>query len=162
MTDCEMCGKKDATFNVKVEETTMTVCSNCAKYGQAVQKPRSGFNSFSKSFSQNKNEEKVVANLGQQVKTLRREKGLNPEELANKVNERESIILKIESGSFRPSIKLANKLGKFFQKKFVSREDTSAKETKEQVSHKEQVFEKKEKHRSLTMGDLLSQAMKKK
>lgn len=159
MVDCEMCGKKDANIKAKVEGTTMTVCSSCAKFGEVVQTSKRGkfFNRNNSSFRKEDSEEKVISNISQEVKRLRREKNITPEELAKQVNEKESIILKIESGSFRPSIKLANKLGKFFHTRFVR---------KEQPAQQEQTQEKEEqnsqKHRSLTMGDILAQAMKKK
>ncbi|MFP4523054.1 MAG: helix-turn-helix domain-containing protein [Candidatus Woesearchaeota archaeon] len=161
MVDCEMCGKKNAKIKAKVEGTTMTVCLECSKFGDVVHKSRkknnvSSTNSF---YKKEQNEERVITNISQEIKRLRQEKNITPEELAKKVNEKESIILKIESGSFQPSIKLANKLGKFFQKRFVNKETDQTHQLSE-----EQKDQKKsnQRHEPLTMGDLLSKAMKKK
>ena len=68
---------------------------------------------------------------------------MKQEELAKKINEKESRLHKIESGHFTPSLRLARKLEKFLKITLVEQvaEDTSPLE--------------KSKSESLTLGDFI-------
>jgi len=68
---------------------------------------------------------------------------LKQEEFAKKLNEKESLIQKIESGHFEPSIGLAKKIGRFLKIKLV--------EEYEEV-HEKQV---RSKTGSFTIGDII-------
>jgi putative transcription factor len=162
MVDCEMCGAKQANNKVKVEGTIMTVCSNCERFGEKIIEPK-----FQKNFNNifNKktfeNTEEVKRNISELVKNARRNKGLSPELLAKALHEKESIILKIESGNFTPSISLAKKIGKFLEINLIEK-NSGASNASQDEDNKKNVSNNSQKAEPLTMGDLLEKALKKK
>ena len=120
MVDCEMCGKSiDKPVKVIVEGTSMTVCSQCAAYGRRLEDPKTRHTNMTTRRPQRVFESPdtnlfVVSNYGPLVKLAREKKGLKQEQVAKSLNEKESIIHKIESGNFKPSLKLAKKIERFF------------------------------------------------
>ena len=120
MVDCDMCGKKDISpVKVKLEGTVMSVCSQCASYGQRLADPEKRVSNFTSHRPRVKREDPnankfVVKNYGPLIKQARESKNLKQEQVAKSLNEKESIIHKIESGHFKPSFALARKLEKFF------------------------------------------------
>jgi len=104
MTDCEMCGKKlQVAQKVKIEGTIMNVCSNCAQYGEVLAKPRTTF--AKKGFTQIKqrtkenpdNKRMIVRQYGARIKEAREKRKLKQEDFAKQINEKESLIHKVES-----------------------------------------------------------------
>lgn len=123
---CEMCGSKEAEFETEVEGAVLKLCSSCSRYGKVVRriqpwqskttaKKRAGKPSVSQGPGQTVQEESVfiiTPTYAQKIKKKREALGLKQIELAKKLNERESLLSKVESGSVEPSIKLARKLEK--------------------------------------------------
>ena len=56
--------------------------------------------------------EMIVSNYAEIIRKKRKELGLKQEDFAKKLSEKESIIHKLETGEFKPSIKMAKKLEK--------------------------------------------------
>jgi putative transcription factor len=120
MNGCEMCGKMEDLFRVKIEGSLILACKRCSKFGTVL----SGFEpivekEIEKPRTYVENEEKVVDNFSDIIRKEREKLGLKQGELAQKLNEKESVIHKIENGHMVLSLKLANKLGKFFGVKLV-------------------------------------------
>ena len=89
--------------------------------------------------------EKIIAdNYGERVRNRRREMNLTQEELAKKINEKKSIIVKIENQDIRPSDKLIATLERML--------GISLKETIEEVDVQP---EKEAFSRSMTLGDFV-------
>jgi putative transcription factor len=162
MVDCEMCGAKKANSKVKIEKTIMTVCNKCEKYGEKLETPNMRNTAKSEKYNnyQDKNikEELLIETFAKDIKNARRNKNMSPEELAKKLNEKESIILKIEAGNFRPRIDLAKKIGLFLGIKLVEKKSL----TTEDDSIKNMLNKNEKGSQGLTMGDLLNKAMKRK
>ena len=147
---CDLCGKEEELFRVKIEGSVIQVCKNCSKYGEVlVSLDRGNVEpkiKISKKFFES--EEKIEVVVKDFSKILRRERekrGLNQEELAKKVNEKLSVIHKLENGHMEPSLELAKKLGKFFGVKLVKEENSKMEKEEE---------EDKIERRNLTLGDL--------
>ena len=87
--------------------------------------------------------EMVVNDYAERIRKKREHLRLKQEEFAKKMNEKESLIQKIESGHFEPSINLAKKIGRFLKIRLVE-------DYKE--SHEKQT---KTKTNSFTIGDLI-------
>lgn len=119
-----MCGREAPLRSVLVEGTRMAVCPNCAKFGVEVAghatevtgrsritqgieeraaraKPKDIFQA---------SELELVEDFGKRVREARQRKGLTQEELARKLNERQSILSRVEAGTQRPAEDLARRL----------------------------------------------------
>ena len=113
MSYCEFCGKEGELVGAFVESVKFNVCSNCKKHGKVVEEIAS--KKFEKKDIRREEVIYVVLdNSGELIKLAREKKGFTQHDLAIKLNEKESIIAKIEQGSLKPSIDLAKKLEKFF------------------------------------------------
>lgn len=118
---CEMCGKESKTeplLKTMIEGTTLVVCKACAKFGQVVHVVRSAVKTVErkqivKPTAPTQEEiETIVEDAGERVRKAREKKDLRQVDLGRMLAEKESIIQKIETGSFTPNIALARKLEK--------------------------------------------------
>jgi putative transcription factor len=118
------------------------VCESCAKFGKAI---------FVKQNLQNVKPIKkditeiislVNSNYPIIVKNAREKQGLKQEELAKKIDEKTSLIHKVETGSMQPTILLAKKLEKVLNIKLIEVYE----ETHETLNFK---------NSDLTIGDLI-------
>ncbi|HXY46827.1 MAG TPA: multiprotein bridging factor aMBF1 [Thermoplasmata archaeon] len=131
---CEMCGKDVvATSRVRIEGTVLPVCPDCAKFGQPVdpapvslssalsaKTPTPGARGARIGGARRRLEERdlyqeigeleLAPDWARRVRLAREARVWTPEELGKKLNEKKSIVLKIESGNFHPSDELVRKL----------------------------------------------------
>jgi len=135
---CEMCGKEvPATSRVRIEGTVLALCPACAHFGEpidpvpvAVSAPSGS--SFARSpapapaagaritaprrrleerdLYQEIGELELAPDWGRRVRIAREARNWTPEELGKKLNEKKSVVLKIEAGSFHPPDALVRKL----------------------------------------------------
>jgi len=125
--DCPICGGKiwGKGQKVLIEGAKMTVCQSCAQYGKKViskTKPSSiGTISIikqknSKSKSSNKTSStlepsiEIVSDYSKRIRNARTQNNLTQEQFAQKLNEKPSLIRRIESGKVEPDLKLAKKI----------------------------------------------------
>ena len=147
---CEMCGAETSLFKALIEGTELKVCSNCAKFGKIKGKVRQPETS-KKAKKEIKEEEEpevietIVPGYSGRVKKARESAGLKQEELAKKLNEKESIIHKIETGHYEPDIALAKKLERFFKIALVE-EQKVEKQEKQKTAFSAEGF---------TIGDII-------
>lgn len=109
-----MCGASGYLLTVDVEGVELKVCKNCSKYGtqkksSLSQRPSS---SFRQSQKLDKPQFKVVNNYSKLLLQSRQDKGMSQEDFAKFINERESVVAKWESGSLKPRVDIARKVGK--------------------------------------------------
>lgn len=126
---CELCGK-DVTFckKVMIEGVLLEVCAECAKFGTEAKK-RQPTEAGPRPIIEQRLErrerrfkpkdvyteggvEELVEDFPARIRNARASKGMTQKELAMKLNEKQTIISKIESGSMRPDDKLIRKLQK--------------------------------------------------
>ncbi len=81
--------------------------------------PESGFKSKSLPKLEEAETDFLVEGFGQAIKRARDQRQWHQRELAQKLNEKESIISKIETGKFEPDAKLARKLEKLLGIKLI-------------------------------------------
>jgi putative transcription factor len=131
---CEMCGKDvPSTSRIRLERTVLNLCPDCARFGRPVdpvpaavapplrasRPPVGGGASRSGSSGRRLEERDLYQDIGEmelapdwfrRVRVAREARTWTPEDLGKKLNEKKSIVLKIESGSFRPPDELVRKI----------------------------------------------------
>ena len=116
--NCELCGKGRELALVLVENSEMKVCSDCAKFGKVLREIKE-VEEEEKKVEEEEFVEGIVEDYSKLIKDKREKMGLKQEELARKLNLKESIIHKIETGSIEPSIETARKFENFLRIKLI-------------------------------------------
>ncbi len=122
---CEMCGRDTKLFCTQIESTVLKVCQNCAKYGKVIS-PVSAAQpkivQLKKEQPQNPPEPEyaIVPDYAVRIKSKREQLGWKQEELAKKLNEKISILHKIETGHLEPTLEVARKIEKLLEIKLVT------------------------------------------
>jgi len=141
---CDVCGKDEPLSEALVEGSRLRVCKNCGRFGKVLSTPQP----LKKQQSFQKKEEvliDVVVDYAKKIRDTREKLGLTQKEFAKKINEKETIVSKIENGTLKPSLDLAKKLEHELKIKLLE-------EVKEEAYTKE-----KNKSATLTIGDILEQ-----
>src|SRR3989344_4021180 len=125
--NCELCGKEAQLFPTTIEGTELEVCATCGNFGNVHLKrspppPAPQKISLPEELEAN---EVMTENFAAIIKQAREKLGLKQAELAEKLNEKASIIHKIETG-VEPSIALARKLERFLHVKLVSKAEEAS------------------------------------
>ena len=137
--ECEICGKEVPEHNpirAKIEGSVMVVCKECSKLG-TIQKapPKPKFRQQNKSKKQknntrNKNysrrdepSEELIEDFEIEIRKARESKNWKREDLGKKINERVSVITRIETGKMTPDVKLTKKLERALDIKLLEKVD---------------------------------------
>lgn len=136
---CEMCGKEvPLTSRVRLEHSVLSLCPDCARFGTpvdpipapAVAAPtaarfRAGMGVTSPSGPRRRLEERdlyqeigemeLAPDWNKRIRVARESRQWTPEVLGKKLNEKKSVVLKIETGSFRPPDALVRKIEHLLQ-----------------------------------------------
>ncbi len=126
---CEMCGREMAHLKrVSVEGSLLMVCEACARFGKEVSPapaPRPVLGAAPevavrlearrrrmtpRDIYEQQGEEDLLPNFGDIIRKSREGKGWKREDLGKKINERVSIIEKLEKGQMRPPDELLKRL----------------------------------------------------
>ena len=138
---CDLCGKDTELFTTNVEGSVLNVCQPCSGYGSVIAqaKPRA-----SRTIQPEPSTPTLLSNLNTIIRKAREARNLTQKELAALLQERESLIQKVENG-FEPSMALATKLEKTLHIKLIA--DDSSEEYQQQPSNNN--------GGALTIGDLI-------
>ncbi|MEM3865877.1 MAG: multiprotein bridging factor aMBF1 [Candidatus Bathyarchaeia archaeon] len=154
--NCEICGKEilGKPYNKVVEGVKMVLCEKCASYGEAyfqpvtltklstpvkvVTKPKTSKSIINKEYL----ELEVVPDYFMKIKSTREKIGLTQEEFAKKLNEKLSVIQKIEVGKIIPDINLAKKIESLLKIKLLT------------PTQEEKIISKTVEKPTLTLGNL--------
>jgi len=147
--NCEICGSEGVLFKTLIEGSELKVCRECSKYGKVIspveteteKKQRKEYRVTT--FPEKELVQVIVQDYPEKIRKKREELGLKQEEFAKKINEKESMIHKIETGQFEPGIMLARKIEKFLRISLV-----------EQYEEEHKTPEKS-KTTTFTIGDLI-------
>jgi len=136
MAQCEMCGKEvSSPKTVKIEGAEIDVCDDCADFGTEVKTESSGTTSTKYSTSSSSSSsgnssssssggssggrrrrdmfdemEELAGDYDDRIRKARESEGLSQEELADDLNEKASVIRKLERGDSLPSDDVREKL----------------------------------------------------
>ncbi|WP_435349406.1 multiprotein bridging factor aMBF1 [Haloarchaeobius sp. HRN-SO-5] len=142
MVQCEMCGAETGSpKTIKVEGAELDVCDNCADFGTEVKTQQSSSTSTKYSTSSSGSSassgqsggssgsggssstrrrsdmfddmDELAQDYDQRIRRAREERGLSQSDLANELNEKASLIRKLERGETLPSDRVQSKLEKF-------------------------------------------------
>jgi len=148
--NCDLCGKvEESLARALIEGVELDVCRACSRFGKIVTpvrrpSPKEQHRQFQK--REAPKEEKIellVENYAEIIKKKRESLGMQQKDFAVKIGEKDSIVHKIETGSFVPQLSLARKIEKFLGVRIVE-EHT---ETHEESRHK--------KEEGFTLGDFI-------
>ena len=156
---CEVCGHKiyGSPIRAVIEGAKLTVCSECAKHGKIIyeepaprQAPaRKPFTPIPAKRQPPKatvdTTREIVEGYGSKIRQAREKLGLSHEELGKKINEKASVLRKIETGKMTPNNQLVTKLEYTLKIKLL------VPVSEEKVT---QQFPKVQ-NRELTLGDLI-------
>ena len=150
--NCDLCGKVEENIvRALIEGVELEVCPVCSKFGKIIApvkrySAKEQHKMFEKQSIVQEKEEKVellVEGYDDIIKKRREIMGLSQKDFANKINEKESIIHKIETGVFIPQLALAKKLEKALGIKLI-----------EEYEEKHEAY-KKRKEDGFTLGDFI-------
>ena len=124
---CEVCGGKiyGKSLRAEIEGAKLTVCIECSKHGKIIKtneidyrqkSPKKEFSSIT--FVQKKKTfrprveitQEVVEGYDSKIRAAREKLGLTHEELGKKINEKASVLSKLETGKMSPNNMLVTKL----------------------------------------------------
>ncbi len=113
MPACEMCGVEKKLLTTLIEGVELKVCKKCSSFGTIVKKPVIKKKQIIK---EKKPEREVIQVIREDYPKIIREKrerlGLKQKEFAKFLAERESLIHKMEAGTYTPSLDMARKMEK--------------------------------------------------
>ncbi len=134
-------------FLTEIEGSKIEVCESCGKYGNLIEevKPKQRAESVFVKREMSKLEEPediLKQNYGKLIMQARQKMGLERKKFSMKINEKESIIKRVESQQMTPDEKLQKKIENFLEIKLT------------------EVYEKKKLNKgptksSLTLGDIV-------
>jgi len=136
--ECPICGGIiwGKGQKVLIEGAKITVCQSCAQYGKKVQDKPKMYEVKKPSYMKQKSPTKkpisrkdnidgieVVPDFANRIRKARNANGLNQDQFAQKLNEKPSLIRRIEAGKVEPTIKLAKKIEQVYQIKLLKKMD---------------------------------------
>jgi putative transcription factor len=161
---CEVCGRKiyGKPYRVIIEEAKLTVCTECSKHGKIIweeePQPKTTMPKTQTAVPPLKIQSKkpvattvdttqeLVENFHIKIRQAREKLGISHEDLGKKINEKVSLLRKIETGKMTPDNLLVTKLEHTLKIKLL------APTSEEKIS---QLKIPKSASRELTLGDLI-------
>ncbi|MFX1319449.1 MAG: multiprotein bridging factor aMBF1 [Promethearchaeota archaeon] len=131
MPTCEICGREcHSTREIALEGAHLHVCNRCAELGKPVQQKKPVYQPSSELKRrpvhiprevrpgpprESRHELVPVENFTKLIRKAREQRGMAQKDVARALNERTSVITKVESGKMAPTISLARKLERLFK-----------------------------------------------
>jgi len=122
MPSCEICGNGPAEIKIKINNTILSVCQLCAKYGTIIEDNKTkSQKAIPKPVQQQENaEEMLLDNFGKIIERARLEKGLNQKEFAAQLNIPLNVLKLAEAGR-RLDLITAKKIEKALKVKLIEK-----------------------------------------
>lgn len=142
--NCDLCGKvEERLLKSVIEGVELDVCSACSKLGKVLGHIKKSIRKDPIKKIEEEKIEQLVEDYAEIIKKKRESMGLTQKDFANKVNEKETTIHKIETGTLMPPLPLAKKLEKILGLKLI-----------EEYLEKRESF-KRAKIDAFTLGDFI-------
>ncbi|MEM2896944.1 MAG: multiprotein bridging factor aMBF1 [Candidatus Bathyarchaeia archaeon] len=134
--NCEVCGQKiiGRPIRAVIEGVALSVCRECSQLGEIVSEVRQARGSSRSTIESSKPqrlpakaqslpkevlEREIIEDYARKIKNAREKAGIKQEELAKRINEKLSVIQKIEAGRIVPDLRLARILEHFLKIKLI-------------------------------------------
>jgi uncharacterized protein (TIGR00270 family) len=123
MEECELCGRKtDSVTVVLVEDVEFRVCSRCAEGKKVVSKPKQRLQKAQFPARNPEGQEEIlIANFGETIRKGREKMDLPLKVVAEMLNEKLSLLRRIEDQQVRPPAELCKKLERLLSIKLTER-----------------------------------------
>ena len=148
MGNCDLCGKESELFKARIEDSLVDVCERCGKFGSILRKIISPVPKKIKT-SEEFQEDLIAEDFNKIIRFERERRKLTQEELAKTINEKVSVIQKVENKEIEPDFNLAKKLERYFRINLIEKQQLK----KEKIKQHE--------IKSFTLGDLVHEKQKK-
>lgn len=141
---CDMCGKSGRLFVVELEGSELNLCKDCSSFGKIIRRPKPIYKKKIAVATPPKKEiiQSIKEDYMDLIRSKRLELGLKQNEFARKLAEKESVIQKIESGAYVPSLNIARKFEKALGIELVEQKEVTP-------------LNIKTKKENLTIGDII-------
>jgi len=116
---CDMCGSQGEMFRAEVEGAILNLCGKCSKFGKVLGQVKAASVEKMKRREEPEVAQIITSEYPAKIRAARERLGLTQKEFASRLNEKESLIHQLESGSMEPSIILARKLERFLRVRLV-------------------------------------------
>jgi putative transcription factor len=157
---CEMCGQDVPRLRkITIDSTVLSVCSNCVKFGSGTSSSKGGEqgtipDTITERLERREKrqktkdvfeqvQEELALDYSSRISRARSSMGMSQEDLGKKINEKKSVVAKLEHGDMVPDDKLIRKLEHAL--------DISLKEKLSPVS----APKKSDSSKSMTLGDFI-------
>jgi putative transcription factor len=142
MASCELCGKESNSLKkVKIEGATLKACDSCAEMGEEVSTSSKKSRKKSKTRKKRSSKNVLVNDYGERIKSARESEQLSLAEVADDLNEKESLIAKIEKQDLKPDKPLADKLSKKFGVTLYTNPEVADYDTDNKVDNRKATME---------------------
>lgn len=138
--ECPICGGKiwGRGHKILIEGAKVVVCDGCAQHGEKVAEKRvlvqqpykkkaptkkTKSPSHFKSSGENLDDLEIVSDYSEKIRKARQSRGLNQEKFAQNINEKPSLIRRIETGKAKPTLQLAKKIEKAYEVELLKRKE---------------------------------------
>lgn len=137
--ECPICGSIiwGKGQRVLIEGAKISVCLNCAQHGVKIRNTSMSTPKERSQFSVKTNSSKrkiykttitevieIVPEYAKKIRNVRNSLGLNQDQFSQKLNEKPSLLRRIEAGKVEPTIKLAKKIEEVYKIKLVKKGDS--------------------------------------
>ncbi|MGC8495746.1 MAG: helix-turn-helix domain-containing protein [Candidatus Micrarchaeia archaeon] len=114
MEECELCGRKiEHAYVIDVEGVELRVCADCAAGKHVIEEPKpQGKKVYRKVGTSSEEQKSVVEGYGSIIRNARERMKIPLKVLAEMINEKETLLLRVEEEHTLPSIELTKKLEK--------------------------------------------------
>ncbi|MFX1234403.1 MAG: multiprotein bridging factor aMBF1 [Promethearchaeota archaeon] len=131
--ECPICGSIiwGKGINVLIEGANIVVCNVCAEHGKKVHSPERRMSRIIKNPPPKKNFKKaefeanfeIVDDFDHRIRRVRQSLKLNQDQFAQKLNEKPSLIRRIETHKVEPTLNLAKKIENIYNIKLLKKID---------------------------------------
>ena len=145
MEECEVCGRESGNISViEIEGVELRACPRCSEGKKVIRRDQPPARAMRMGLPQEREEETLVENFGERIRKGREKMKLPLKVVAEMLNEKHSLLLRVEEGKTMPSVELTKKLEKFLGIKLMEGSDIGGEAPRQGGSGK------------ATIGDFLS------